>query len=75
MLFSDLTVDFFLPFYLFLCQNIEMVEAVLSESKNLLSGQVLRAAAIIVSNLLIQSIFRLIISSFIDLFSILNRLS
>ena len=52
-----------------------MVKAVLSESKNLLSGQVLRAATIIVSNLLIQSIFRLIISSLIDLFSILNRLS
>ena len=75
MLFSDLTVDFFLPFYLFLCQNIEMVKAVLSESKNLLSGQVLRAVAVIVSFLIIQSIFRLIISSFIDLFSILNRLS
>ena len=59
MLFSDLAVDFFRPLNLFLIsQNIEIVEAVLSESKNLLSGQVLRAVAVIVSFLIIQSIFR-----------------
>ena len=59
MLLSDLAVDFFRPLYLFLIsQNIEIVEAVLSESKNLLSGQVLRAVAVIVSFLIIQSIFR-----------------